>query len=170
MEDQAPLYESVKPGEIILKSTGDYVQVPAGEPLEAHIDSVEKTKVQKFESDEMEEKLVIGFTLDQDIDGKGQVYTGWYRPSLNPKSKLFPLLVAIYSGNIPSPVDITDLVGRPLRVVLTKGVEKNGRTRQYVESYLKPTETQKRVEVKADKDVVIKDIPDSGIDVDALFE
>lgn len=169
MEEVQRTFETLNPGELVLSSTSDYVQVAYGEPLKAHISRVETTQDKKFESDELETKLVVGFTLDEKIEGEGQIYTAWLRPSLNPKSKMFKMLHAVYSGNIPNPLDPTDLLGQPLRLILTPAIEKNGKTRQYVESYLKPASDQARVEVEK----VLTDVPDGEIDmmdVDKMFE
>jgi hypothetical protein len=139
-------FEPVAKGQFVLSNLGgDYIQIAAGEPFEAHISAVEVTKDKKYgaeNDDELVDRLVIKFTIDEDMDGKGQVYTNWYTPSLNPKSKLYPLLMALYSGDIPIPLDVTDLIGRPLRLTLTEGVERNGKFRQYAASYLKPKSTQ----------------------------
>lgn len=158
MEDNK--YTPVAKGEFVLSQSGkDYVQVPAGEPFKAHISKIEVVQSPKFDNPtEIEDKLAIGFKLDEDIEGSGQVYTNWYRPSLNPKAKLTPLVLSLYNGKVPASLDVTDMVGLPLRIVLTEGVEKNGKKRQYVASYLKPTSDQKKVEVEE-----LAAIPDAGL-------
>lgn len=156
-------------GDLILSQGGkDYVQIAAGEPYEAHIAKIEVVQSPVYDNPtETEEKLAIGFQLDADVDGKGQIYTNWYRPSLNPKAKLTPLVLSLYNGKVPDTLDPTDMLGRPLRIVLTEGVEKNGKTRQYVASYLKPTSAQKIVDVEAPK--VVEDTLLTEADLDALF-
>lgn len=170
MEGTEQTFSDVEPGQFVLSNSSEYVQLPAGEPMEFHISNVEVTKDAKYDDPTvMEDKLVIRYTLDSDVEGKGQVYTSWYRPSLNPKSKMFKMLVALYNGTVPSPLDVTDLKGRPLRATLTEGVEKNGKRRQYLEAYLKPATHQGRIEVPT-ADVVLTDIPDANVDIDDLFK
>lgn len=147
----------------------DYVQVPAGEPLRAHISRLETTQDTAFESSELVTKLVVRFSLDEQIEGQGQVYSAWLNPSLNPKSKMFKMLSALYGGNIPNPVDPSNLLGLPVRIILTEGIEKNGKKRQYIENYLKPASDQSVI--KIDKPLTdIDSVPDiMDIDPDNLF-
>lgn len=165
--EQENKYKPVHAGEIIMKKGGlDYVQVPAGEPFEAHISKIEQVESRVYETttNEMETKLAVSFQLDAEIDGQGQVYTNWIKPSLHAKSKMTPLILALYNGKVPDELDADDMVGRPLRMVLTEGVEKNGKNRQYVASYLKPTAAQKRVESPVAIDESLMD------DLDAAFD
>lgn len=139
-------YGEVAKGDFVLSAAGDYVEVPDGEPLKVHICSVKKVQAKKYGSEELEDKLAIGFKLDEDIKGKGQIYTSWYRPSLSPKANMTKLIVAMY-GKIPAQLDVTDLLGMPLRVTLTKGSDDaKGMNRQFVDTYLKPTSDQKKVD------------------------
>lgn len=141
-------YNEVAKGEFVLSSAGDYVQVPDGEPLKMHISSVKKILAKKYGSEELEEKLAVGFKLDEDIEGKGQVYTSWYRPSLSPKANLTKLIVALY-GKIPATLDVTELVGMPVRATLTRGEDDSkSMNRQFVDTYLKPSSDQKKVVVE----------------------
>ena len=148
MEDNK--YVPVVKGDFVLTQGGpDYVQVPAGEPFKAHISKIDVVQSPTFDNPNvLEDKLAIRFCLDEEIDGEGQIYTNWYRPSLNPKAKLTPLVLSLYNGKVPEALDVTDMLGLPLRIVLTEGVEKNGKNRQYVASYLKPTPAQKKVTVE----------------------
>lgn len=137
-------YEELAKGEMVLKSAEDYVTVPDGEMLKCHIGEVKTVEADNYDKTEKVKKLVIGFELDEDIDGKGQVYTGWYTPSLNPKSNLAKLVTAIY-GKLPTQVDPKEFEGMPLRITLVNR-EREGVIRQYVDTYFKPLPEQKKVE------------------------
>lgn len=149
-------YKELSAGEMLLTPGDDFVQVPDGEPLEMHVKSVKLVEGHKYQSTEPETKLVVNLELDEDIEGKGQQYTGWFTPSLNPKSNLAQLVIAIM-GEL-KPVDpAVDFPGMPLRVVL-ENKEKEGVVKQYPKSFLKPSKTQKKVDVTT-IDEVIDSVP-----------
>lgn len=160
-------------GEMVISLTDNkYELVPDGEPLKVHISEVgtrvvpNKFKQQDSDPDEVT-KLVVTQTLDEDIPGKGQTYTGWYTPSLNEKSKLRPLVLA-FLGEIRE-FDPTELVGKPGRMILINK-EKDGQVRQYPDSFLKPAADQKvvKVEKKPAKDTfTADDILEAG-DIDEI--
>lgn len=164
-------------GKMVISLTDNkYELVPDGEPLKVHISEVgTKTVPNKFkqlDSDPDEvTKLVIGFTLDEDIEGKGQTYTGWYTPSLNEKSKLRPVVQA-FLGEIRE-FDPTELVGKSARMVLINK-DKDGTVRQYPDSFLKPAADQKDVKVEKKKDTFVSadDIMDAkNVDeISAMFD
>lgn len=161
-------YKELKPGEMKLSPTdAEFVQVPDGEPLKMHVKNVKLVEGHKYQSTEPETKLVVNLELDEDIEGKGQQYTGWFTPSLNPKSNLAQLVVAIM-GEL-KPVDpATDFPGMPLRVVL-ENREKDGAVKQYPKSFLKPSKDQAKVDVTTPTETV--DEPtDEQLDSDNLIE
>lgn len=145
MEDSK--YQTLEPGALIIKAAGEYVQVPAGEPIKAHIDSVKKTQQPSYDDiTVLVPKVVIGFKIDE-TDGEGQVYSGWFTPSLNEKAKLTKLVKALFPSKDIAEVDPTEFIGLPVRIVLS---EPNDNGRQNIESYLKPTSDQKVVETAAE--------------------
>lgn len=131
--------QDLQPGELVLSLTGDYKSLPAGEQLYAHISKVGTVDTLNFEKTEQVKKLTVSFEVDEP-EGKGQTYTKWYTPSLNPKSTLSKVLMAVY-GEIPASFDPTDLVGKPVRIML-KDYEREGVTRQTVEAVFKPAKDQ----------------------------
>lgn len=144
MNEDKPVVEDVKAGEIVVEEGGDYVPVEEGEPYKAHIGKVGKTERIKYGTvDQKETALVIGFELDEG-PGKGQVYSGWYTLSLHEKSALGALCAAVF-GEIPKSLDVTSLEGMPLRITL---YTKPSNGRQYPKTYLKAAADQKKVEVK----------------------
>lgn len=154
-------YKDLAPGEMVLDPSGDFVQVPDGEPLKMHISSVKLIEAPNFDRTGTETKLVINFDLDEDIEGKGQTFTGWFRPSLNSKSNLAQLVVALY-GEL-KPVDpAVDFPGKALRVIIDNK-EKDGVIKQYPKSFLKPAKDQQNVEV-VDTSLVSEDIDVKSIE------
>lgn len=153
-------------GEMVIKAGGgDYITVPDAEMLKVHIGKTSTVETDNFAKTEKVNKLVVPFVLDEDIEGKGQVYTSWFTPSLNEKSNLAKLLVAVY-GKIPAEVDPVDLEGKSLRITLVNK-DKDGVTKQYVDGFFKPASDQKDVELES-KDVVVE--PDTDLDaVTAVF-
>lgn len=135
-------YKDIAPGDMIItKSNGpEYELVPDAEMLQVHVSRVQTMLGDNYDRTAKEEKLVIGVTLDEDIPGKGQVYTGWFTKSLNEKSNLTKLVAAVY-GEIPASFDPTDLVGKMLRVTL-KNKDKDGSTRQYLDGFFKAAKGQ----------------------------
>lgn len=169
MEQTENQFTTVQQGQVVLAVQSDYKRLPDGEPYKAHISAVETTQQPNYENpDQLDDVLVVRFKVDQG-EGTGQVYTSWFKPSLHPKSKMHKMLVALYPKGIPKDdegkFDIFDLNGLPLRIILTPGMEKNGKTRQYVEAYLRPADGQTRVE--ADSAPTEQDV--EGLDVDAMF-
>lgn len=161
-------YKELAPGEMVLDPSGDFVQVPDGEPLKAHIASVKLIEAPNFDRTGTETKLVINFELDEDIEGKGQLFTGWFRPSLNPKSNLAQLVVAV-CGEL-KPIDpAVDFPGKPLRLII-ENKEKDGVTKQYPKSFLKPAKDQKEVEVVKEekKETPKKDEDPAEINLDDI--
>lgn len=151
-------YKELAPGEMVLDPTDtDFVQVPDGEPLKAHIASVKLIEGMNFEKTAPETKLVVNFELDEDIEGKGQLFTGWFRPSLNPKSKLAEVVVAVF-GELKAVDPAVDFPGMPLRLII-ENKEKDGVIKQYPKSYLKPAKDQTKVDLTGD-DIEVKDIDD----------
>lgn len=156
-------YKDIKPGELVLEAfEGEYETVPEGEPLKFHVDKVTTTEGKNYNTGEPETKLVVGFKLDEEIPGKGQVYNQWFKPSIAKKASLTKVIKAVF-GTVPLPFDPTSLVGMPLRATL-ENKEKEGVTRQYINSYLKPAVGQKKVEA----DVVVTDVADGPVDLDAI--
>lgn len=149
--------EMLKPGDMVISPNDDkYELLPDGEPLQAHISEVGlRTVPNKFKETDSDpdevNKLVVKVKIDEDIPGQGQVYTGWYTPSLNEKSKLRPLIVAAL-GEVRE-FDPTELVGKMVRVVLVNK-PKDGVDRQFPDSFLKPAKDQKIAEVKKTTDDV----------------
>jgi len=151
-------YVELQKGEMVISAKGsDYVLVPDVEMLKVHIGKTRTVLTDNFEKTEKVNKLVVPFILDEDNEGKGQVYTSWFTPSLNEKGNLAKLLVAVF-GKIPATVDPVELEGKPLRVTL-KNKDKDGVTKQYLDAYFKATSDQKdvKVEPKATQDHVLSD-------------
>jgi hypothetical protein len=154
-------YKDLAPGQMMLDPSGDFVQVPDGEPLKMHISSVKIIEAPNFDRTGTETKLVINFDLDEDIDGKGQTFTGWFRPSLNIKSNLAQLVVALY-GEL-KPVDpAVDFPGKALRVIISNK-EKDGVIKQYPNSFLKPAKDQADIDL-SDIETISDDIDVKSID------
>lgn len=159
-------YKELTKGEMVIKAGGgDYITVPDAEMLKVHIGKTSTVETDNFEKTEKVNKLVVPFVLDEDIEGKGQVYTSWFTPSLNEKSNLAKLLVAVY-GKIPGEVDPVELEGKSLRITLVNK-DKDGVTRQYVDGFFKPAADQKDVKVEA-KDVVVAADEDLDL-IEAVF-
>lgn len=159
-------YKELEKGEMVIKAGGsDYITVPDAEMLKVHIGKTSTVETDNFEKTEKVNKLVVPFVLDEDIEGKGQVYTSWFTPSLNEKSNLAKLLVAVY-GKIPGEVDPVELEGKSLRITLVNK-DKDGVTRQYVDGFFKPAADQKDVKLET-KDVVVE--ADTDLEaVEAVF-
>ncbi len=154
--EQEKEYQELEPGTMVIDpSDTDFVQVPDGEPFKMHIASVRLIEAPNYHRTANETKLVIGFELDEDIEGKGQIFTGWFTPSLNPKSNLHPLVMAVF-GELKAIDPAVDLPGMPLRVTV-ENKEKDGVIKQYPKSYLKPAKDQTKVEPK-DDDIDVMDI------------
>lgn len=150
-------YRDIEPGDKVIKRQDvEYITVPDGEMLMVHVSKVQTVMGMNFDKTEEEEKLVISFMLDEDIDGKGQVYKSWFTLSLNPKSNLGKLMVAL-RGEIPLELDPTDLLGAPLRITL-KNKESDGITKQYVDQFFKPKDGQKVVDDTEDIEEAIDEI------------
>jgi hypothetical protein len=161
--EQEHNYTDLLPGEMVLNPGGDFIQVPDGEPLKMHIASVKLIEAPNFDRTGTETKLVVNFELDEDIEGKGQIFTGWFRPSLNPKSNLAQLVVALF-GELRSVDPAVDFPGKALRVVI-ENREKDGVVKQYPKSFLKPAKDQKDVDVTKSDDlpeVAIEDLIDQA--------
>ena len=154
-------YKELSPGEMVLDPNKDFVQVPDGEPLKMHISSVKLIEAPNYDRTGTETKLVINFDLDEEIDGQGQTFTGWFRPSLNPKSNLAQLVIALF-GELKSVDPAVDFPGKALRVII-ENKEKEGTIKQYPKSFLKPAKDQKDVEV-VDTNLVSDDIDVKSID------
>jgi len=154
-------YKELSPGEMVLDPNKDFVQVPDGEPLKMHISSVKLIEAPNYDRTATETKLVINFDLDEDIEGKGQTFTGWFRPSLNTKSNLAQLVIALF-GELKSVDPAIDFPGKALRVII-ENKEKEGVIKQYPKSFLKPAKDQKDVEV-VDTNLVSDDIDVKSID------
>lgn len=162
--------EDLQKGDMVITG-GDYTQVPDGEQLKVHIGKTSKVLTDNYEKTEKVWKLVVPFVLDEEIEGQGQVYSSWFSPSMNPKSNFAKLLVAVY-GKLPAKVDPTELEGKPLRITLVNK-DKDGVTKQYVDSYFKPATDQKDVVVEQPKDVVVKTeevIEMTEAELDELFD
>jgi len=145
--------ETLHKGDMIITGS-DYTLVPDGEQLKVHIGKTSKVLTDNFDKTKKIWKLIVPFVLDEDVEGKGQDYNSWFSPSLNPKSNFAKLLVAV-QGKIPTKVDPTELEGKPLRITLVNK-DKDGATKQYVDSYFKPAADQKAV-VLDDSDHVLSD-------------
>ncbi len=162
-------YQNLAVGEMVISPEDkEYELVPDGEPLKVHIANVQKVKGSKYgEPDVPETKLSVGFELDEDIAGKGQVYTQWFTPSLNPKSKLAQMINALF-GELKPFDPAKDLVGQPLRIVLINK-DKEGTTKQYIQSFLKAATDQKFVKVETETDKMLAELP-SDDDIAAAFD
>lgn len=137
--------KELEKGEMVLKAGGgDYAPLPEGEPLKMHIGKTSIVETDNFDRTGKETKLVVPFVNDEDGEGNGQVYSKWFTPSLNPKGNLAKLLVAVY-GEIPAELDPVDLEGKSVRVVLTNK-ERDGITRQYADTFLKPSKDQQDID------------------------
>lgn len=161
---------------VISLNDNKYEIVPDGEPLKVHISEVKTTRIpNKFKQRDSDPdevtKLIIGYTLDEEIEGKGQVYSGWYTPSLNEKSKLRPVVLAAL-GEIRE-FDPVELIGKSLRITLRNDV-KDDMTKQYPDSAFKPAADQKDVKVEKKKDTFVSadDIMDAkNVDeISAMFD
>jgi hypothetical protein len=152
-------YKELQKGEMVISASGgDYTIVPDGEMLKVHVGKTSTVLTDNFEKTEKVNKLVVPFVLDEEVEGKGQVYTSWFTPSLNEKSNLAKLLAAVY-GKIPTEVDPVELEGKSLRITLVNK-EKDGAIRQYVDSFFKPDKDQKDVVLVQSKDVLVNDDED----------
>lgn len=123
----------------------DYVKIEPGEPIKAHITAVKAgTKIYLGEE---QDKMFVYFKLDEG-DGEGQVYRGDFNPKLtsvdSPKQSNLSKFVALVYGAQQAKLDPKDLIGRPIRVLLSEPWGEKGL--QFVNSYLKPAPGQKRVE------------------------
>jgi|JI10StandDraft_1071094.scaffolds.fasta_scaffold01957_26 hypothetical protein len=146
--------KDLEKGEMVLKAGGgDYAPLAEGEPLKMHIGKTSIVETDNYDRTGKETKLVVPFVNDEEGEGNGQVYKKWFTPSLNPKGNLAKLLVALY-GEIPAELDPVELEGKPVRVVLTNK-ERDGVTKQYADTFLKPAQDQKPVDVivSADEDL-----------------
>lgn len=124
----------LQPGELLLSLGSDYKTLEVGVLLPALITKVGTVDTLNFEKTEQVKKLTVSYEVE------GQTYTKWYTPSLNPKSTLSKVLTAVY-GEIPGTLDPTDLVGRPVQVML-KDYEREGVTRQTIDGVFKATKEQ----------------------------
>lgn len=161
--EQERNYKELTPGEMVLDPSGDFVQVPDGEPLKAHIASVKLIEAPNFDRTGTETKLVVNFELDEDIEGKGQLFSGWFRPSLNPKSNLAQLVVAV-CGELKAVDPAVDFPGMPLRIII-ENKEKDGVIKQYPKSFLKPAKDQKKVDVsKTEEELNVEELFDASLE------
>ena len=126
--------QDLQPGELVLSIGSDYKPLEVGTLLPALITKVGTVDTMNFEKTEQVKKLTVSYEVE------GQVYTKWYTPSLNPKSTLSKVLTAVY-GELPAKLDPTDLVGRPVQVMM-KDYEREGVTRQTIDGVFKPTKEQ----------------------------
>lgn len=155
--------EELQKGDMVI---GDYDMVPDGEQLKVHIGKTSKVLTNAYQSEEKVWKVVVPFILDEDIPGKGQVYTSWFTASLSAKSNFAKLLAAVY-GTVPAKIDPTELEGKSLRITLVNKPNKDGILKQYVDNYFKPAADQKDVKLEA-KDVVVE--ADTDLEaVEAVF-
>ena len=123
----------------------DYVKVDAGEPIKAHITAV-KTGTKPFKGEE-QDRMFVYFKLDEG-EGEGQVYRGDFNPKLttpdSPKQSNLSKFVTLVYGAVQTKLDPKDLIGRPIRVLLSEPW--GDKKLQFVNSFLKPATSQKRIE------------------------
>jgi hypothetical protein len=147
--------KELTPGEMLIEATGEaYELVEEGQPLPFHIETVGTVMGKNYNTGEPEKKLDVRFKLDAEGPAQGQVYSQWFTPSISERSNLAKLLKAVF-GEVPVPFDPTRLVGLPLQATLVNKT-KDGSTRQYIDTFLKPAAGQKKVQ----KDVVPEDVDD----------
>lgn len=131
----------------------DYVKLDAGEPFKAHITAVKKGT--KTYMGEEQTRMFVYFKLDEG-PGKDQVYRGDFNPKLttpdSPKQSNLAKFAEMVYGEKQTKLDKDDLIGRPIRVLLSEPW--GDKQLQFVNSYLKPAPDQKRVE----PDVVPNDV------------
>jgi len=164
--EQERRYTELTPGEMVLDPSGDFVQVPTGEPFKMHITSVKLIEAPNFNRTATETKLVVNFELDEDIEGRGQTFTGWFRPSLNPKSNLSQLVIAIF-GELKAVDPAKDFPGKALRVTI-ENKEKDGVVKQYPKNFFKPSKDQKDVDVskpeKTEEELNVEELFDASLE------
>ncbi len=129
----------------------DYVMLEAEEPFKAHITKIKKGEKFNKTSQEMQDRVYIFCELDES-DGKGQTYRCDFNPKLSKPDQtkqtyLADFLKAVY-GTPQLKFDPKDLIGRPLRVMLSEPWTKPGgdKPMQFINKTLKPTADQKKVE------------------------
>lgn len=125
----------------------DYVKLDPGDPIKAHVTAV-KAGTKAFKGEE-QNRMFVWFKLDEG-PGIGQVYRGDFNPKLtspdSPKQSNLAKFAALLYGAPQSELDPTDMIGRPIRVLLS--AEWGDKKLQFADTYVKPALDQKRVKVE----------------------
>jgi hypothetical protein len=163
MEEQPKQFPELTPGDMVLEASAsggdfeDYVSLDPGEPIKAHI--VSTRPGQKMFKGEYQDKLFVYFEVDEG-PGKGQRYRGDFNPTItsptSPKQSNLSKFATLVFGEAPTTLDPTDLLGRPIRILLSEPWGDKGL--QYANTYLKASADQKTVKIEPkDTDHVLTD-------------